>query len=180
VDRRDLVSAVFWTAVAVFVLVQATDLGIGTLSSPGPGFLLFVAGLSLGLLSLLLIATKVLKRSGKTGIFKMWQGRNWLKVTASVVALLLYALFLTQAGFVLTSFALMVVLFGLERQRAWITLSYAAVTVVSCHVFFHIILAVPFPRRPLGFAPPRTKRITVSAKPIRRGLLTSASSPSST
>jgi len=75
-DRRDLVSAVFWTAVAVFVLVQATDLGIGTLSSPGPGFLLFVAGLSLGLHSLLLIATKVLKRSGKTGFFKMWQGRN--------------------------------------------------------------------------------------------------------
>ena len=67
------------------------------------------------------------------------------------MALLLYALFLTQAGFVLTSFALMVVLFGLERQRAWITLSYAAVTVVSCYVFFHIILAVPFPRGPLGF-----------------------------
>ena len=44
-DRRDLVSAVFWTAIAVFVLVQAIELGIGTLSSPGPGFLLFVAGL---------------------------------------------------------------------------------------------------------------------------------------
>ena len=150
-DRRDLVSAVFWTAIAVFVLVQAIELGIGTLSSPGSGFLLFVAGLTLGLLSLLLIATKVFKRAVRTGVFKIWQGRTWLKVVVSVVALLLYALFLTQAGFVLTSFALMVVLFGLERQRAWITFTYAAVTVVSCYVFFHILLAVPFPRGPLGF-----------------------------
>jgi len=150
-DRRDLVSALFWTAIAVFVLVQAIALGTGTLSSPGPGFLLFVAGLSLGMLSLLLIATKVFKRAGSAGVLKMWQGRNWLKVSLSVMALLLYALFLTHLGFLLTSFALMVVLFGLERQRPWITLAYAAVTVVSCYVFFHILLAVPFPKGILEF-----------------------------
>ena len=150
-DRRDLVSAVFWTAIAVFVLVQAIALGTGTLSSPGPGFLMFIASLSLGLLSLLLMAMKVFKRAGSAGFSNMWQGRNRLKVILSVMALLLYAFLLTHLGFLLTSFALMVVLFGLERQRAWITLTYAAVTVVSCYVFFHILLAVPFPKGVLYF-----------------------------
>jgi signal transduction histidine kinase len=150
-DPRDLVSSLFWVAVAVFVLVHAIALGTGTLSSPGPGFLMFIASLSLGLLSLLLMATKVFKRAGSAGFSKMWQGRNWLKVALSVTALLLYAFFLTHLGFLLTSFALMVVLFGLDRQRAWMTLAYAAVTVVSCYVFFHILLAVPFPKGVLEF-----------------------------
>jgi len=48
---RDLVSGLFWLAVAIFAAVQGLALKLGSLHQPGPGFFPFWGGVVLGLLS---------------------------------------------------------------------------------------------------------------------------------
>ncbi len=52
---RDLVSGLFWLAVAIFAAVQGLSLNLGSLNRPGPGFFPFWGGVVLGVLSVVLI-----------------------------------------------------------------------------------------------------------------------------
>ena len=55
---RDLISSVFWLAIAIFFSIEGfTHLKLGTLHQPGPGFFPFWGGVVLGLLSLVLLLT---------------------------------------------------------------------------------------------------------------------------
>src|SRR3989337_2189129 len=60
---RDLVSALFWLAVAIFAAVQGVALKLGSLSRPGPGFFPFWGGVVLALLSLVLLVNSLKKHA---------------------------------------------------------------------------------------------------------------------
>src|SRR5437773_6134582 len=61
--RRDLVSALFWLAVAIFAAAQGLALKLGSLKQPGSGFFPFWGGVVLGLLSLVLVARSLGRQS---------------------------------------------------------------------------------------------------------------------
>jgi len=85
-DRRDLASCLFLIAVAVFVSVQAIHLQVGSFFAPGPGFVLFLSSLALGVLSILFIITHSLKKGSKAKIGDLWRGLNWKSVVLAVIA----------------------------------------------------------------------------------------------
>lgn len=143
-DRRDLISSLFLLAIAVFVCTEAISLGIGALSSPGAGFLLFLASLALGAFSVLLIVANSLKKRPKTRILDMWRGVDWKSVVLAVSALVLFPVFLPRAGYLPTSFGLMLILFGLGRMKSWITATGAVVTTALSYLIFKVLLGVPF------------------------------------
>ena len=58
----DLASSLFWLFVSIAVFVESLRLGIGTLRSPGMGFMTFAASGILGILSLTRVRT--LKQRG--------------------------------------------------------------------------------------------------------------------
>ncbi len=79
----------------------------------------------------------------------MLKGVQWKPQTVLVVSVLFYGVLLGLAGFLLSTFVLMFVLFALffEGKRRWPRmLFYAATTAVIGWLVFSVALKVPFPR----------------------------------
>ncbi|HVN23223.1 MAG TPA: tripartite tricarboxylate transporter TctB family protein [Syntrophorhabdales bacterium] len=147
-NKRDLVSGLFWLAAAIFVLTQALDLGVGTVSAPGAGFVLFWSSVLFGLLSIILVVKALVASSGKQGIAELWHGLSWGNVVIAVVALVLYSLVLVKVGFVIATTAFMAVLYAVGRMKVWVVVVSALVTVALTYAIFHYALQIEFPRGP--------------------------------
>ena len=149
-DRRDIIGGISGLAIAAFVFAQSLSLGSGTFSSPGPGFILFLTSSALGMLSMILIMTRVIKREEKIRIKDLWKGLNWVRAVLAFIALILYAALLPKTGYLLTTPGLMFLLFYAGRVRLWKALTYALLTTIVSFVIFRTFLHVPFPRGILG------------------------------
>src|SRR2546422_4094312 len=93
--RRDLVSALFWLAVAIFAAAQGLALKLGSLKQPGSGFFPFWGGVVLGLLSLVLVARSLGRQSAAGPLVRPESSR--LLVVAGAV--LRFVPFLGGPGF---------------------------------------------------------------------------------
>jgi putative tricarboxylic transport membrane protein len=152
VDRRHLISGLFWLAISIFVCIMAIKLGVGTFSSPGSGFLFFWSSLILGALSVILITKSILgKREAKLLLIDLWKGLKWGKAVLAIITLFLYALILTKLGFILTTFVLMILLFGIGKLKYWVTIISAFFTVMLSYIIFHFLLQIQFPRGIFGW-----------------------------
>ena len=143
---RDLVSGLFWLAVALFAIVQGHALKLGTLNRPGPGFFPFWGGVVLAVLSLLLLASAVRKRAGLA--LPALGSTKLLVVTA---ALLGYVVLLEPLGFVTVTFLFLLLLLRLEG-RGWVPSAVTAVLgTLGAFALFQLWLKTQLPRGPLGF-----------------------------
>src|SRR5215510_8731125 len=112
---RDLTSALFWLAFAIFFSIESlTQLKLGTLHQPGPGFFPFWAGVVLGLLSLILLLNSLRnqERLSLSGL------KSW-KLLLEADALFVHPLLLETPQLVTTTFLF---LFLLRRQeyKGWV------------------------------------------------------------
>ncbi len=143
---RDLVSGLFWLAVAIFVAVQGISLKLGSLSRPGPGFFPFCGATVLGLLSVVLIVRSLGRQAPPLRIRP-----ESSKPLVVVAALLGYLLLLESLGFVTVTFLFLLLLFRLER-RGW---AFSAVSAgggaFATHVLFQLWLKTQLPTGPFGF-----------------------------
>jgi hypothetical protein len=147
-NKRDLISGLFWLGIAIFVFTKSIELGVGEPSTPGAGFLLFCSSILFGLLSIVLTIKAVVRNEEKKGIVELWQGLTWGNVLIAVIALVLYCLFLVKMGFVIATTAFMIVLYGVGRMKAWVVIVSALVTVALTYIIFHYALQIEFPRGP--------------------------------
>jgi hypothetical protein len=151
VNRHDLSSGLFWLAISIFVIFMALELGVGPFSNPGPGFVLFWSSLIFGTLSAVLIIKAVAGKGGSRMLSDSWRELKWGKVLITVLALFLYASFLTVIGFLIMTFCLMVLLYGLGKPKPVVTLAGAFVTIMLAYIIFHFALQIQFPRGILGW-----------------------------
>jgi putative tricarboxylic transport membrane protein len=143
--RTDRLSAVIFFALAVFITFKAGELGIGNLSTPGPGFLLFCSSVAMGLLAVVLfVRTFFLVADGPSST--PWNVAASARPLAALAAIVLYAIFLATGGFLLTTAGFMFVAYHLGRLRPWTAIVAAVVTTILTYVVFHLFLQVPFPR----------------------------------
>jgi len=147
-NKRDLASGLFWLAIAIFVFTKALELGVGTLSTPGAGFMLFWSSILFGLLSIVLMIKAVVRSGGQKGIAELWQGLTWSNVVITVIALVLYCMVLVKVGFIIATTAFMAVLYAVGRMKVWVVIGSALVTVALTYVIFHYALQIEFPRGP--------------------------------
>jgi hypothetical protein len=139
----EAVGSLFWLAVGIFFAVGGILLKLGTLRSPGPGFLPLMMALLLIAFSLFVFAKGLIDPA------KALKGGQWRKQAVLVVSVFLYGLLLGFAGFLLSTFVLMFVVFGLffEGKGRWPkTLFCAALTALIGWLVFSVALKVPFPR----------------------------------
>jgi hypothetical protein len=151
VNRHDLSSGIFWLGISVFVIYMALELGVGVFSNPGPGFVLFWASVIFGILSIILVIKAIIGKGRPRMLSDSWKGLKWSKVLITVIALLLYASFLTTAGFLLMTFGIMFLLYSLGKPKPWISLAGAIFTTMLVYVIFHFALQIQFPRGILGW-----------------------------
>ena len=143
---RDLVSGVFWLAVALFAAGQGWALKLGTLNRPGPGFFPFWGGVVLAVLSLVLLFSSARERWALS-----LSGVQWRKLLAVAGALLAYLLLLETLGFLIVTLLFLLLLFRLEG-RGWVFSGVCAVAgAAGAYALFQLWLKTQLPRGPFGF-----------------------------
>ena len=150
-NRHDLSSGLFWLAISIFVIFMALELGVGPFSNPGAGFVLFWSSLIFGILSVVLIIKAIAGKGGSRMLSDSWRGLKWGNVLITVLALFLYASFLTVIGFLIMTFCVMVLLYGLGKPKPVVTVVGAFVTIMLAYIIFHFALQIQFPRGILGW-----------------------------
>lgn len=139
----EVVGSFFWLAVGIFFAVGGILLKLGTLRNPGPGFLPLIMALLLISFSLFVLAR------GLMGPERFLKGIPWRSQIVTVASVFLYGLLLDLVGFLLSTFVLMFVLFGLQftgKSRWRRVFLYAAATALMGWLVFSVTLNVPFPR----------------------------------
>lgn len=130
---------------------MAIELGVGVFSNPGPGFVLFWSSLIFGTLSIVLVIKSLLGKGGQRRLADSWRGLKWSHVIVTIIALFLYASFLTQIGFLLMTFGFMVLLYALGKPKPWTAVAGAFITIMLAYIIFHFALQIQFPRGILGW-----------------------------
>ena len=149
---RDRMSGLFWLLISILICVQSIRINIGTLNNPGPGFLPFWAGVVLGIFSIVLLVTSILKRNGEKSISSLWKGMEWNKVILVLSSLFIYAILLHKLGYLITTFGLLVFLFVvMRRQNIWIWVVSALTAALLSYFIFYVWLGVQLPKGILGF-----------------------------
>jgi putative tricarboxylic transport membrane protein len=149
--RYDRAGGVLWMALGAALAIGSTQLGLGTLHKPGPGFMPFLTGILLGSLGLLLAVSHVGKRSGAKGGEEVSLRQFWGKGACAMAASFLYAFSLDLLGFIVATFLLFLSLFKIMGSRKWFTpvlISFLAVSV--SYLIFNLWLRIEFPRGILG------------------------------
>lgn len=142
--RRDAASGAFWLLVGAGVTAAGWDLELGSVSDPGPGFVLFWVGLIMAGLSLAVIGAAV--RPGATPEAPVWRGARWSRVVAVLVALALYGWALPRLGFIITTTFIMVFLFkAVEPQRWSVAVAGAVASALVAYVVFKVWLGAQLP-----------------------------------
>jgi putative tricarboxylic transport membrane protein len=139
---KDLVSALFWLAIAIFVSLEGfTKLKLGTLRQPGPGFFPFWGAVILGTLSLILLVRSLRSRERLT-----FGAVRWSALVLVLAALLIYLLFLEALGFVIVTFCFLLLLFRFG-EIGWIKSAASSVVATSlAYALFQLWLRVQLPR----------------------------------
>ena len=141
--------ALFWVALGILLCYGAAQLGVGTATEPGSGFIFFWSGLLLVVLSLIACAESL--RNGEEaspGIGAL----NWRKIVLVLLALLLYAFFLERLGFVVTTFLLLSFLLGLIEDTHWgKSLGVASAAALASYAVFELWLKIRLPHGIFGF-----------------------------
>ena len=145
--RADHVAGAFFVAFALLVFVISGDLPIGTLSSPGSGFLpKILAGL------MMLFGIVLVVRAGESKPFATLSWHDAIHA-ALVVAITAAAVYLFERlGFltvtVLMMFALLMII---ERRKLLPAAAYSLGVVGITYVLFVYVLKTPLEPGPFGF-----------------------------
>ncbi len=142
-NGSEVLGGLFWLAVGIFFAVGGILLSPGTLRNPGPGFLPLIMSSLMICFSLAVIAR------GVAAPKRLMKRIEWKGQVLLVVAVFVYGLLLDHLGFLLSTFTLMCVLFGLQftGNNRWAkVLLYAAATAFIGWLVFDVALKVPFPQ----------------------------------
>jgi len=149
--NNDQRSSLIWCAIGLAIVLYSRKYGLGTLSSPGPGFVPFLAGLAMGGLSLVVFFQQR-GESKKENLKDLWAKRDWPTMLKVMGALVLYAVFLKSLGFLAVTFFLIVYLFRIIEPMAWKRVLIGAIlTALGSYVVFEVWLEAQLPAGIFGF-----------------------------
>jgi len=150
VKNNDQRSSVFWLVIGLAIAVYSRKYGLGTLSSPGAGFLPFLSGLAMAVLAVVVLVQRIPGK--KDTLMGLWANRRWPAVPIVMAALVAYAVVLNTLGFVLDTFFLIAFLLRVMQPLAWKkVLAGAAGATFGSYAVFHLWLEAQLPVGFLGF-----------------------------
>jgi len=154
-NRHQRMGSIFWLIIGIYVVIAAYRLGLGRLYKPGPGFIFFLAGVLLTILSSIDLLGDFIRKpemdKDKEGV-SIWRGFRWHKVLLVLAGLIVYVILFNTLGFFLSTFLLMFFLFkAVEPTKWWIAIASSLITALISYALFKVWLKVPFPMGILEF-----------------------------
>jgi hypothetical protein len=145
-DRGNLFASLFVVVLSGWVMKQAYTMGLGTFHSPGPGFMVFIASLLLGLLALLALFKSLMRRQEASQIAPA--RKRWGRVAWVFLLLAGYVLLLNRAGYLLVTVVTLFLLFTVlqEGKKRWLSAAImAAVTSGVTYLVFSVWFKLQLP-----------------------------------
>ncbi|MBI4963251.1 MAG: tripartite tricarboxylate transporter TctB family protein [Desulfomonile tiedjei] len=142
-------SGLFWLIAGIIISYVAAGYGIGTPREPGPGYIAFLMGLVICLLSAILILQDLRSRV-REPLSQLFRG-NMPRVLCTLLALLVYTVLLPYLGFCVDSVLLLYGLILLSGNRNHPVAGGIAVAVsVGSYYLFARVLQTSLPVGVLG------------------------------
>jgi hypothetical protein len=148
----DQYAGIFWILLGGAIAVSSFYYGVGSFSTPGPGFITFLAGAILTFLSLILFISPSKIKGDSQSVRSLWEGRQTGKALYILGLLVAYMFLMTPLGFLLSTFFLLIFLFRVQAAYSLqkrILLS-AVATIISI-IVFDVWLGVQLPRGFMGY-----------------------------
>jgi len=149
--NNDQRSSILWFGIGLAIALYSKKYGLGTFSSPGPGFVPFLSGLAIALLALVVFFQQRYKE-GKESLKDIWVQRKWPTMLMVMAVLVLYTIFLKTLGFILTTFLLIAFLYRTMEPLSWRKVLFGAViTALGSYAIFQLWLQAQLPEGIFGF-----------------------------
>jgi len=151
VKNNDQRSSLFWLVIGLAIALYSGKYGLGTFSTPGPGFLPFVSGAAMVLLALVVFFQQFPKGRGET-LKSLWTHTKWPTVLMVMASLVLYAVCLRLLGFILDTFVLTAFLLRVMEPLSWKKVLAGAIgATLGSYAIFQLWLEAQLPAGFLGF-----------------------------
>jgi putative tricarboxylic transport membrane protein len=146
-NNSNRISSLFFLTLSLYVCQQAVVIGVGSLHKPGPGLMLFCAGLGVGCLSLWLLIETFISRNIHKEAAQTEVKLNKSSTTVMIcVSLFVYAIAVNWIGFVLSTLLFTIFLLRLiESHKWWITILEASLITLGNYLIFVVWLGLSLP-----------------------------------
>jgi hypothetical protein len=150
--NAERVSSLFWLVLGATAAYGGFELGLGSGVEPGSGFLTFVAGVFVALMAaILFIQSFRANARDQARVADLWHGVKWHRAIAIVILIIAFILVFETVGFLICSFALLVIIMRCLEGLPWKTaLLVPAITVLVTYVLFTTILKTSLPAGVFG------------------------------
>ena len=150
--NNDQVSAFLWFVLALAILLASIPYGIGSLGSPGTGFLPFLTGLAMGIFASIGLLHSTWRLRQGEGWKPKIKGLKWRKSLLVLAALAAYVLLLRPLGFSLST-ALFVgfLLRTIQPQKWTVVLAGGLAAAAGSFLVFEVWLQAQLPKGIWGF-----------------------------
>ena len=148
-----VINDLVWIMLAFLVCIGGLKLGFGSFHEPKAGFMPFLAGLLLGVLALLDLASGFMGRwKGAKEDKEIWSEIDWGKLILTMGLLFVYTFLSPIVGFVLGTFLLLLFLFRMMEPKPWWMILLASLASTGLfYLVFQVGLEGQLPRGFLGF-----------------------------
>ncbi len=143
----------FWIGIGVIICVLARKVDLGSFREPGSGFIAFIVGLSLSVLGLVMVLSRIYSKVPEgTGSVasQAFRGVPVTLLLLTIGVLLAYGFFLETLGYNVTTFLLMWTLFYLfyekGKSRLGLSLLVSLATTSVTYLIFEVWLRSQLPR----------------------------------
>ncbi len=150
--NNDQFSAAAWFLSGGVIAGVSLGHGLGTLASPGSGFITFLAGLGVSFFSLIGFVEASLRRGQGRSWEPVMKGVDWKKTFLVLGALTAYAALLSFLGFILCTALFVAFMLRLVKPQRWpVVLVGAILAALGTYTIFEIWLKAQLPPGPWGF-----------------------------
>jgi putative tricarboxylic transport membrane protein len=124
------------------IMAQSVNLSLGNFHNPGPGFMPFILGFSMILLSLLSYVES--RPEADRQKMNLWEEEKPILIIFG--GLVLYLFLMNVLGFYVPTFLLLMYLMrSCGEKKHWRSLWISVVTVIIVYVVFYKLFIIPFP-----------------------------------
>ncbi len=150
--NNDQASAALWVILGGVIALISTKYGLGTLESPGTGFMPFLAGLAILFFAFIGLIHAVVKKKKSASWKPVFKGVDWKRSSIVLAALIAYVLLLKPLGFTLCTALFIAFLMRAVQPQKWpVVVAGAIGTALGAYGIFELWLKAQLPRGPWGF-----------------------------
>ena len=150
--NNDQVTTIVWFTCGGLIAWASSGYGIGTLASPGSGFITFLAGLGICFFSFIGLVDATLKERKGARWQPVMKDLDWGKAFLVMGALTAYALLLPRLGFIICTALFVGFMLRVVKPQGWpVVVAGGILAALGTYGIFEIWLQAQLPRGPLGF-----------------------------